>query len=145
MALICKGNYLHLSTLSITLIEYMQNCQETLQITQTLFRSSRYFPYRTDTFFRLSGHFLDRQVTFQIFLTLSRSTRHFLNCLDTFQIIQTLFRSSRPFPNHPDILRIICFFCIASGHFPNYPEILLSIMTMSQKLSGFAKLSGQHY
>ena len=33
---------------------------------------------------------------------------------------------------------------IASGHFPNYPEILLPIMNMSQKLSGFAKLFGQH-
>ena len=119
MAYICKGNYLHLSTLSITLIEYMQNLdrQETLEITQTLFRSSRYFPYHTDTFSRLSGHFLDRQVTVQIIQTLSRSTRHFLNCPNTFQIIQTLFRSSGNFQDHPDTSQIIQRLCILSGYF----------------------------
>ena len=41
------------------------------------------------------------------------------------------------FLDYPDTF--IWIFCVASGHFPNYPEILQPIMSMSQKLSGFAK------
>ena len=73
MGYIYKGNYMHLSTLLITLIEYVQNLDlsiETLQIIQTLYRSSEYFPYHPDIFFSLSGHFLDSQETFQIIGTL---------------------------------------------------------------------------
>ena len=36
-------------------------------------------------------------------------------------------------------LHIIWIFCILSGHFPKYPEILQQIMSLLQKLSGFAK------
>ena len=36
-------------------------------------------------------------------------------------------------------LHIIWIFCIVSGHFPKYPEILQQIMSLLQKLSGFAK------
>ena len=89
---IYKGNYLHLSTLLISLIEYMQNllqpllnCQETFQIIQAFFRSPGHFPYHPDTFSRLSRHFLDHQETF------SRFSEHFLDRQETFQIIRTLF------------------------------------------------------
>ena len=89
---IYKGNYLHLSTLLISLIEYVQNLsqpllnrQETFQIIQTFFRSPGHFPYHPDTFSRLSRHFLDHPETF---------SGHFLDCQETFQIIQTLLRSA---------------------------------------------------
>ena len=59
--------------------------------------------------------------------------------METFQFIPTLFRSSGNFPVHPDTLHIIWIFCIVSGHFPKYPEILQQIMSLLQKLSGFAK------
>ena len=54
--------------------------------------------------------------------------------METFQLILTLFRSSGNFPVHPDTLHIIWIFCIAK-----YPEILQPVMSLSQKLSGFAK------
>ena len=41
------------------------------------------------------------------------------------------------FLDYPDTF--IWIFCVASGHFPNYLEILQPIMSMLQKLSGFAK------
>ena len=36
-------------------------------------------------------------------------------------------------------LYMYCIFCIISGHLPKYPEILQPIMSLLQKLSGFAK------
>ena len=81
--------------------------------------SSILFLEYPDKFFRLSGHFL-----------------HHMNA---FQFIPTLFRSSRIFPVHPDFLHIIWIYCIVSGHFPKYPEILQQIISLLQKLSGFAK------
>ena len=98
----------------ILLFYWFLDPQETLQIIQTLFRSSEHFLNHPDTFSRLS--------------------RHFLDCPDTFKIILTLFRLSRHFPDHPDTLHIIWIFCITK-----YPEILQPIMNLSQKLSGFAK------
>ena len=90
-----KGNSLHLSTLLISLIEYMQNLllpllnrQDTFQIIQTFFRSPGHFPYHPDTFSRLSRHFLDHPETFSTF------SGQFLDCQETFQIIQTLLRSA---------------------------------------------------
>ena len=89
---IYKGNYLHLSTLLISLIEYVQNLsqpllnrQETFQIIQTFFRSPGHFPYHPDTFSRLSRHFLDHPETL---------SGHFLDRQPIFQIIQTLLRSA---------------------------------------------------
>ena len=71
---IYKGNYLHLSTLLISLIEYMKNllqplfnCLETFQIIQTFLRSPGHFPYHPDTFSRSSRHFLDNPETFSRF------------------------------------------------------------------------------
>ena len=93
MGYIYRGNYLHLSSLLIPLIEYMQNLlqpqlnrQETFQIIQTFFRSPGHFPYHLDTFFRLFRHFLDHSETF------SRFSGHFLDHQETFQIIRTLLR-----------------------------------------------------
>ena len=92
---IYRGNYLHLSSLLIPLIEYMQNLlqpqlnrQETFQIIQTFFRSPGHFPYHPDTFSRLSRHFLFHPETF------SRFSGHFLDHQETFQIIRTLLRSA---------------------------------------------------
>ena len=84
-----------------------------------IFRSSRLFLEYPDTFFRLS--------------------RHFLHHLETLQFIPSLFRSSGNFPVHLYTSYIIWIFCIVSGHFPKYPEILQQIMSLLQKLSGFAK------
>ena len=77
MGYIYRGNYLHLSSLLIPLIEYMQNLlqpqlnrQETFQNIWTFFRSLRHFPYHPDTFSRLPRYFLDPQQTFQIIQTL---------------------------------------------------------------------------
>ena len=71
-----KGNSLHLSTLLISLIDYMQNLlqpllnrQDTFQIIQTFFRSPGHFPYHKDT---------DYPDTFEI------SWTHFLDYPDTF-------------------------------------------------------------
>ena len=93
--------------------------QKLSRLSRYIFRSSRLFLEYPDTFFRFSGHFLHH--------------------LETFQFILTLFRSSGNFPVHPDTLHIIWIFCIVSGHFPKYPEIPQQIISLLQKLSGFAK------
>ena len=119
MGYIYRGNYLHLSSLLIPLIEYMQNLlqpqlnrQETFQIIQTFFRSPGHFPYHLDTFFRLFRHFLDHSETF------SRFIRHFLDRQETFQIIRTLFRLSGPdtFQMIQTLFFIIQTLSISSGH-----------------------------
>ena len=100
-----KGNSLHLSTLLISLIEYMQNLlqpllnrQDTFQIIQTFFRSPGHFPYHPDTFSRLSRHFLDHPETF------SRVPGHFLDRQETFQA------------DHSDTFLIIRTLSLSSGH-----------------------------
>ena len=57
------------------------------RLSRCISRSYRLFLDSTDTYSRLSGHFLHR--------------------LETFQFIQTLFRSPRHFPVHPDTLHIV--------------------------------------
>ena len=64
--------------------EYILDRQDTFQITQTLFRSSRNFSDNPDTLqmiwtlFRLPKYISDRQDTFQIIQTRYRSFRQFL-------------------------------------------------------------------
>ena len=83
------------------------------------FRIIRSLPDFPDTFLHYPDSFLEYPDTF------FRLSGHFLHHMENFQFIPTL--------------HIIWIFCIVSGHFPKYLEILQQIMSLLQKLSGFAK------
>ena len=87
--------------------------KDTLQIIQTLWRSSWYFSDHPDT---LTNH----SDTFHIIWTLFRLFGCFPDRPDTLQINRILFRSfisSGHFSDHPDAFQIIGTLFILSGHF----------------------------
>ena len=99
--------------------------KDTLQIIQTLWRSSWYF--------------LDHPVTLQIIRTLFILYGLFRLCgcfpdhPDTLQINRILFRSflsSEHFSDHPDAFQIIGTLFISSGHFSGYPDTFQIIETL---------------
>ena len=100
--------------------------KDTLQIIQTLWRSSWYFSDHTDTLqiiqtlFILSGHFSGYPDAFQITQTLCRligyCSDHSYH-LDTFLIIQTLFRSLGHFSYYLDTFQVIQTLCRSSRLF----------------------------
>ena len=94
---------------------YFLHYPDNFQIIGKLSRSSGHFPNQPDTFYGLSGHFLD--------------CLNFPDRPETLQIIQTLSRSSRHFPDHPD----------TAYHL----DILCSIWTFP-KLSGIFSADNEH-